>query len=91
MRPPTIPSGAFTGSAQTLPLRRRQQLVRELPGLFAILNTQLVPAGTFTGRATFTLTAAMKVCALACPDSAGLLVIRGRHGSPWPASTFRRR
>lgn len=53
---PTIPSGAFTGSAQTL-LSVTRNTWFESCLAFSYLNTQLVPAGTFTGRATFTLTA----------------------------------
>jgi hypothetical protein len=53
---PTIPSGAFTGGAQTL-LSVARNTWFESCLAFRYLNTQLVPAGTFTGRATFTLTA----------------------------------
>lgn len=52
---PTIPSGAFTGGAQTL-LSVTRNTWFESCLAFRYLNTQLVPAGTFTGRATFTLT-----------------------------------
>ncbi|MBT2320911.1 hypothetical protein J7E62_00885 [Variovorax paradoxus] len=52
---PTIPSGAFTGGAQTLLSVARNNWFESCLA-FRYLNTQLVPAGTFTGRATFTLT-----------------------------------
>jgi len=52
---PTIPSGAFTGGAQTL-LSVTRNTWFESCMAFRYLNTQLVPAGTFTGRAVFTLT-----------------------------------
>ena len=51
---PTIPSGAFTGGAQTLLSVTRNSWFESCLA-FRYLNTQLVPAGTFTGRATFTL------------------------------------
>jgi len=53
---PTIPSGAFTSGAQTL-LSVARNTWFESCLAFRYLNTQVVPAGTFTGRATFTLTA----------------------------------
>lgn len=53
---PTIPSGAFNGSTQTL-LSVTRNTWFESCLAFRYLNTQVVPAGTFTGRATFTLTA----------------------------------
>lgn len=53
---PTIPSGAFTGGAQTLLAVGRNTWFESCLA-FRYLNTQLVPAGTFTGRATYTLTA----------------------------------
>ena len=52
---PTIPSGSFTGASQTL-LSVARNTWFESCLAFRYLNTQLVPAGTFTGRATFTLT-----------------------------------
>lgn len=52
----TIPSAAFTGGAQTL-LSVTRNTWFESCLAFRYLNTQLVPAGTFTGRATYTLTA----------------------------------
>ena len=52
---PTIPSGAFTSGAQTL-LSVTRNTWFESCLAFRYLNTQVVPAGTFTGRATFTLT-----------------------------------
>ncbi|VTU16999.1 hypothetical protein H6CHR_00664 [Variovorax sp. PBL-H6] len=51
---PTLPSGAFTGGAQTLLTVTRNTWFESCLA-FRYLNTQLVPAGTFTGRATFTL------------------------------------
>ncbi len=53
---PTIPSGSFTGGAQRL-LSVTRNTWFESCLAFRYLNTQIVPAGTFTGRATFTLTA----------------------------------
>ena len=53
---PTIPGGAFTSGAQTL-LSVTRNTWFESCLAFRYLNTQVVPAGTFTGRATFTLTA----------------------------------
>ncbi|GAA4353514.1 hypothetical protein GCM10023165_43800 [Variovorax defluvii] len=53
---PTIPSGAFSSGAQTL-LSVTRNTWFESCLAFRYLNTQVVPAGTFTGRATFTLTA----------------------------------
>lgn len=52
----TIPSAAFTGGAQTL-LSITRNTWFESCLAFRYLNAQLVPAGTFTGRATYTLTA----------------------------------
>ncbi|MBU1359281.1 MAG: hypothetical protein KKC79_06885 [Gammaproteobacteria bacterium] len=52
----TIPSGAFTGGTQTL-LSVGQNFWFESCLAFRYLNTQLVPGGTFTGRATYTLSA----------------------------------
>lgn len=52
---PTIASGAFTGGTQTLLSVTRNNWFESCLA-FRYLNTQLVPAGTFTGRATFTLT-----------------------------------
>jgi hypothetical protein len=51
---PTIPSGAFTGGAQTL-LSVTRNTWFESCLAFRYLNTQMVPAGTFNGVATFTL------------------------------------
>ncbi|WP_076999632.1 hypothetical protein [Variovorax sp. KK3] len=53
---PTIPSGSFTGGSQGL-LSVTRNTWFESCLAFRYLNTQIVPAGTFTGRATFTLTA----------------------------------
>lgn len=53
---PTLPSGTFNGSTQTL-LSVNANTWFESCLAFSYLNTQVVPAGTFTGRATFTLTA----------------------------------
>lgn len=52
----TIPSATFTGGAQTL-LSVTRNTWFESCLAFRYLNTQLVPAGTFTGTATYTLTA----------------------------------
>jgi hypothetical protein len=52
---PTIPSGSFTGGAQTLLSVTRNNWFESCLA-FSYLNTQIVPAGAFTGRATFTLT-----------------------------------
>ncbi len=54
----TIPSGNFlaSGGAQTLRSITRNNFFESCLA-FRYLNTQLVPAGTFTGRATYTLTA----------------------------------
>ncbi|SDD64207.1 hypothetical protein SAMN05444679_112108 [Variovorax sp. CF079] len=52
----TIPSATFAGGAQTL-LSVTRNTWFESCLAFRYLNTQLVPAGTFTGRATYTLTA----------------------------------
>lgn len=52
----TVPSASFTGGAQTL-LSVGRNTWFESCLAFRYLNTQLVPAGTFTGRATYTLTA----------------------------------
>ncbi|VTU20863.1 hypothetical protein H4CHR_00671 [Variovorax sp. PBS-H4] len=53
---PSLPSGAFTGGAQTLLTVTRNTWFESCLA-FRYLNTALVPAGTFTGRATFTLSA----------------------------------
>jgi hypothetical protein len=53
---PTIPNGLFTAGTQTLLLVTRNTWFESCLA-FRYLNTQLVPAGTFTGRATFTLAA----------------------------------
>jgi len=53
---PTIPAGAFTGGAQTL-LSVGRNTWFESCLAFRYLNTQLVPAGSFSGRATYTLSA----------------------------------
>lgn len=52
----TIPSGQFTGAAQTL-LSVPLNTWFESCLAFSYLNTKVVPAGSFTGQATFTLTA----------------------------------
>lgn len=52
---PTIPSGSFTGGSQTL-LSVSVNSWFESCLAFRYLNSQLVPAGTFRGRATYTLT-----------------------------------
>ena len=53
---PTIPSGAFTGATQTL-LSVGSNSWFESCLAFRYLNTQVVPAGVFTGTATFMLSA----------------------------------
>lgn len=53
---PTIPSGTFTGAVQTLLSFGRNQWFESCLA-FSYANTQPVPAGTFNGRATYTLTA----------------------------------
>jgi hypothetical protein len=53
---PAIPGGAFTGGAQNL-LSIGRNTWFESCLAFRYLNAQLVPAGMFTGRATFTLAA----------------------------------
>jgi hypothetical protein len=53
---PTLPSGAFTGGTQTL-LSVGHDSWFESCLAFRYLNTQIVPAGSFKGRATFTLSA----------------------------------
>lgn len=53
---PTLPSGAFTGSTQTL-LSVARNTWFESCLAFSYLNTSMPPAGSFTGSATFTLTA----------------------------------
>jgi hypothetical protein len=52
----TIPSGSFTGAAQTL-LSIAPNRWFESCLAFSYANAQPVAAGTFTGRATYTLTA----------------------------------
>ena len=52
----TIPSGAFVGGTQDLLTVSRNTWFESCLA-FRYLNSELVPAGTFTGRATFTLTA----------------------------------
>lgn len=52
----TIPSGQFTGAAQSL-LSLTRNTWFESCLAFSYLNAQVVPAGSYTGRATFTLTA----------------------------------
>lgn len=53
---PTIPSGSFTGGSQTLLAVGINNWFESCLS-FQYLNGQVVPAGTFTGRATYTLTA----------------------------------
>lgn len=53
---PTIPNGSFTAGAQTLLAVTRNTWFESCLA-FRYLNTQMVPAGTFTGRAIFTLAA----------------------------------
>jgi hypothetical protein len=52
----TIPSGAFTGATQTL-YTAAQNTWFESCLAFRYSNTAVVPAGTFTGRVTYTLSA----------------------------------
>ena len=52
----TIPSGTFTGTTQTLYSVTRNNWFESCLA-FHYANTALVPAGTFTGRVTYTLTA----------------------------------
>lgn len=52
---PTIPSGTFTGGAQTLLTLARNRWFESCL-TFSYGNTTFAPAGTFTGRATYTLT-----------------------------------
>jgi hypothetical protein len=52
----TIPSGRFTGSAQTMLSVARNSWFESCLA-FSYLNSEVVPAGTYTGRATFTLSA----------------------------------
>ena len=52
----TIPSGTFVGGSQDL-LTVSRNTWFECCLAFRYLNSEIVPAGTFTGRATFTLTA----------------------------------
>lgn len=53
---PTIPSGTFTGGTQTLLLVGRNTWFESCLA-FRFLNTTSYAPGTFTGRATYTLTA----------------------------------
>lgn len=53
---PTIPSGAFTGGTQTLLTFPRNNWFESCL-TFVFANAQAYPAGTFNGRATFTLSA----------------------------------
>ena len=50
-----IPTGAFTGGTQTLATLNRNTW-NESCHAFSYANTNLVAAGTYTGRATYTLT-----------------------------------
>lgn len=52
----TIPSGTFTGATQTLYSVTRNNWFESCLA-FQYANTALVPAGTFTGRVTYTLAA----------------------------------
>jgi hypothetical protein len=52
----TIPSGTFTGATQTLYSVTRNNWFESCLA-FNYANTALVPAGTFTGRVTYTLAA----------------------------------
>lgn len=52
----TIPSGTFTGTTQTLYSVTRNNWFESCLA-FQYANTALVPAGTFTGRVTYTLAA----------------------------------
>lgn len=52
----TIPSGTFTGATQTLYSVTRNNWFESCLA-FRYANTALVPAGTFTGRVTYTLAA----------------------------------
>lgn len=52
----TIPNGTFVGGTQDLLTVSRNTWFESCLA-FRYLNSELVPAGTFTGRATFTLTA----------------------------------
>ena len=52
----TIPSGTFVGGSQDLLTIGRNTWFESCLA-FRYLNTEIVPAGTFTGTATFTLTA----------------------------------
>ncbi len=51
-----FPAGAFTGGTQTIGTINRNQWA-ESCHTFSYLNTAIVPAGTFTGSVTYTLTA----------------------------------
>jgi hypothetical protein len=53
---PTIASGAFTGGTQSLLTIGRNRFF-ETCLAFRFLNSQFYPAGTFTGRAVYTLSA----------------------------------
>jgi hypothetical protein len=53
---PTIPSGTFTGATQTLLTFARNNWFESCL-TFRFSNAQAYPAGTFTGRATYTLSA----------------------------------
>jgi hypothetical protein len=53
----TIPSGTFVGGSTQNLLTVSRNTWFESCLAFRYLNTEIVPAGTFTGRATFTLTA----------------------------------
>ena len=53
----TIPPGTFVGGGAQNLLTVSRNTWFESCLAFSYLNTQIVPAGTFTGRATFTLTA----------------------------------
>ena len=54
--PEVIPTGAFTGGTQTLATLNRNTW-NESCHAFSYANSNLVAAGTYTGRATYTLTA----------------------------------
>jgi hypothetical protein len=51
-----FPSGTFTGATQSIGTINRNQWA-ESCHTFSYLNAAIVPAGTFTGRVTYTLTA----------------------------------
>jgi hypothetical protein len=51
-----FPAGTFTGGVQTIGTIARNQWA-ESCHTFSYSNTNIVPAGTYTGRVTYTLTA----------------------------------